>query len=140
MIKEFEIMKALRYLLVAIAMVFVSLSASAQFTKVNHLKGCTTFGQEERQFQFNSTSAMLTQDKNLGLAEGGTFTTGISTGAPLTITRPRRVGENDGFEDEPEGPELPGEPNPIGDGVLALLFLAGGYVVYRRRKLQNVTD
>lgn len=122
-------------------MVFVSLSASAQFTKVNHLKGCTTFGQEERQFQFNSTSAMLTQDKNLGLAEGGAFTTGISTGAPLTITRPRRVGENDGFENEGEDPgNLPGEPFPVGDGVLVLLLLSGGYVVYRRRKLQNVTD
>lgn len=131
MIKEFEIMKALRYLLVAIAMVFVSLSAEAQFTKVNHLKGCTTFGQEERQFQFNSTSAMLTQEKNLGLAEGGAFTTGISTGAPLTITRPRRVDANDdGFEDEDE-PESPGEPNPIGDGVWVLMLLAAGYVIYR---------
>lgn len=133
-------MKALRYLLVAIAMVFVSLSAEAQFTKVNHLKGCTTFGQEERQFQFNSTSAMLTQDKNLGLAEGGAFTTGISTGAPLTITRPRRAAsDEDGGDTPPADPEGPMQ-EPIGDGVLALLLLSGGYVVYRRRKLQNVTD
>ena len=134
-------MKALRYLLIAVVILMASVGAQAQFTQVNSLKGSSTFGQEERQFQFNSTSAMLTQDKNLGLAEGGAFTTGISTGAPLTITRPRRVGENEGFEpDEDEEPDLPGEPYPIGDGVWALLFLAGGYVVYRRRKLQNVTD
>lgn len=126
--------------MIAIVVMLTALPAGAQYSRVNSVAGCTTFGQEERLFQFTSTSSMLNQDKNLGLAEGGAFTTGISTGAPLTITRPRRVGENDGFEDEPEGPELPGEPNPIGDGVLALLFLAGGYVVYRRRKLQNVTD
>lgn len=124
-------MKTLRYLLVAIAMVFVSLSASAQFTKVNHLKGCTTFGQEERQFQFNSTSAMLTQDTNLGLAEGGAFTTGISTGAPLTIIRPRRAAsDEDEGDTPPEDPEGPMQ-EPIGDGVWVLMLLAAGYVIYR---------
>ena len=133
MIKEFEIMKALRYLLVAIAMVFVSLSAEAQFTKVNHLKGCTTFGQEERQFQFNSTSVMLNQDKNLSLAEGGAFTTGISTGAPLTITRPHRAPEEG--DTPPEDPEGPMQ-EPIGDGVLVLLLLAFGYVFYRMRAMR----
>lgn len=128
-------MKTLRYLLVAIVVMLTALPAGAQYSKVNSVAGCTTFGQTERQFQFNSTSSMLTQDTNLGLAEGGAFTTGISTGAPLTITRPRRVGENDGFEDEDE-PESPGEPNPIGDGVWALLLLAAGYVIYRMRALR----
>lgn len=128
-------MKTLRYLLIATAMVFVSLSASAQFTKVNHLKGCTTFGQEERQFQFNSTSSMLTQDTNLGLTEGGAFTTGINTGTPLTITRPRRVGENEGFEGEDE-PDPMNEPFPIGDGVWVLMLLAAGYVIYRMHAMR----
>lgn len=123
-------MKALRYLLVAIAMVFVSMSAEAQFTKVNHLKGCTTFGQEERKFQFNSTSSMLTQDTNLGLAEGGAFTTGISTGAPLTITRPRRGASNeDGGDTPPADPEGPMQ-EPIGDGVWVLMVMALGYCAY----------
>ena len=129
-------MKALRYLLVAIAMVFVSLSAEAQFTKVNHLKGCTTFGQEERQFQFNSTSVMLNQDKNLGLAEGGAFTTGISTGGPLTITRPRRAASDEDEGDTPPAdPEGPME-NPIGDGVWMLMLLAAGYVIYRMHAMR----
>ncbi|MBO4362695.1 MAG: hypothetical protein J5823_07960 [Paludibacteraceae bacterium] len=131
-------MKALRYLLVATAMVFVSLSASAQFTKVNHLKGCTTFGQEERQYQFHSTSAILHPGSSVD-ADGGVFTTCVSTGKPMLLSsRSRRVGES-GFEDEEE-PELPANPNPIGDGMWALLMMAGGCVVYRRRKLHNVTD
>ena len=127
-------MKALRYLLVAVVMVLASISAQAQFTKVNHLKGCTTFGQEERQFQFNSTSSMLTQDTNLGLAEGGAFTTGISTGAPLTITRPRRAPEEG--DTPPEDPEGPME-EPIGDGVWVLMLLAAGYVIYRMHAMRG---
>ncbi|MBQ7531796.1 MAG: hypothetical protein IJT12_08830 [Paludibacteraceae bacterium] len=128
-------MKTLRYLLVAIVLVFASLSAEAQFTKVNHLKGCTTFGQEEREFQFNSTSAMLVQDKNLGLAEGGAFTTGVSTGTPLAIAGPRRAPEEGDTppSNDPQGPQ----ENPIGDGVWVMMLLAAGYGVYmayRRRK------
>ncbi|MBR4520108.1 MAG: hypothetical protein IKO63_01695, partial [Paludibacteraceae bacterium] len=83
---------------------------------------------------FYSTSAILTADTKLGLSEGGAFTTGVTTGKPLTFTGPKRVGENEGFEPgEDEGPDLPGEPYPIGDGVWAMLLMAAGYLIYRVR-------
>lgn len=42
-------------------------------------------------------------------------------------SRPRRIGENDEFEDDPD-PGLPSEPQPIGD-VLWLLVLACAYAL-----------
>ena len=127
-------MKTLRYLLIVIAVMLTALPAGAQYSKVNSVAGCTTFGQTERQYQFHSTSAILMADTQLGLAEGGAFTTGISTGKPLSFTGPRRVGEDEGFEEEDEKePASPGEPFPIGDGVWALLLMAAGYLIYRVR-------
>ena len=127
-------MKTLRYLLIAIVVMMIALPAGAQYSKVNSVAGCTTFGQTERQYQFHSTSAILMADTQLGLAEGGAFTTGISTGKPLSFTGPRRVGEDDGFEDEgEESGNLPGEPFPIGDGLWSLLLMAAGYLIYRVR-------
>ena len=125
-------MKTLRYLLIAIVVMLTALPAGAQYSRVNSVAGCTTFGQTERQYQFYSTSAILTADTKLGLSEGGAFTTGVTTGKPLTFTGPRRVGEGDDFEDE-DDPALPGEPNPIGDGVWAMLLMAAGYLIYRVR-------
>ena len=125
-------MKTLRYLLIAIVVMMIALPAGAQYSRVNSVAGCTTFGQTERQYQFYSTSAILTADTKLGLSEGGAFTTGVTTGKPLTFTGPKRVGENEGFEDEDE-PSSPGEPNPIGDGVWAMLLMAAGYLIYRVR-------
>ena len=125
-------MKALRYLLVAIVVMMIALPVGAQYSKVNSVAGCTTFGQTERQYQFHSTSAILMADTQLGLAEGGAFTTGISTGKPLSFTGPKRVGENEGFEDEEE-PDPMKEPFPIGDGVWAMLLMAAGYLIYRVR-------
>ena len=134
-------MKTLRYLLIAIVVMMIALPAGAQYSKVNSVAGCTTFGQTERQYQFHSTSAILMADTQLGLAEGGAFTTGISTGKPLSFTGPKRVGEDDGFENEGDDPgNLPGEPFPIGDGVWALLLMAAGYLIYRvRTRKREVT-
>ena len=133
-------MKALRYLLIAIVVMMIALPAGAQYSKVNSVAGCTTFGQTERQYQFHSTSAILMADTQLGLAEGGAFTTGISTGKPLSFTGPKRVGENEGFEDEEEEPDPMKEPFPIGDGVWAMLLMAAGYLIYRvRTRKREVT-
>ena len=135
-------MKTLRYLLIAIVVMLAVQSVSAQeYTRINSVAGCTTFGQTERQYKFHSTSAILMADTQLGLAEGGAFTTGISTGKPLSFTGPRRVGEDDGFEDEgDDSGNLPGEPFPIGDGVWALLLMAAGYLIYRvRTRKREVT-
>ena len=119
-------MKALRYLLIAIVVMLTALPAGAQYTKVNSVAGCTTFGQTERQYQFYSTSALLPADTKLGLSEGGAFSSGVSTGAPVgsQSSGPRR--------------ERPGDwtgpmENPIGDGVWAMLLMAAGYLIYRVR-------
>ena len=65
-------MKTLRYLLVAIVVMLTAQSVSAQeYTRINSVAGCTTFGQTERQYKFHSTSAILMADTQLGLAEGG---------------------------------------------------------------------
>ena len=123
-------MKTLRYLLIAIVVMLTALPAGAQYSKVNSVAGCTTFGQTERQYQFHSTSAILTADTKLGLSEGGAFTTGISTGKPLSFTGPRRAAdEGDTPPADPEGPM----ENPIGDGVWAMLLMAAGYLIYRVR-------
>ena len=134
-------MKTLRYLLIAIVVMMIALPAGAQYSKVNSVAGCTTFGQTERQYQFYSTSAILMADTQLGLAEGGAFTAGVNTGNPVTVTGPRRVGEDDGFEDEGDDPgNLPGEPFPIGDGMWVLLLMAAGYLIYRvRTRRREVT-
>lgn len=136
-------MKALRYLLITVVMTLTALPASAQYTKVNSVAGCTTFGQTERQYQFHSTSAILAADVKLGLADGGAFTTGVSTGIPVKTSGSRRAT----MDDDPFGGETiedtgnPQEPGtPIGDGMWALMLMAGGYLIYRvRTRRREVT-
>ena len=131
-------MKTLRYLLIAIVVMLTALPAGAQYSKVNSVAGCTTFEQTELQYQFQSTSAMLTTDTKLGMSEDGAFTTGISTGKPLSFTGPHRApGEGDTPPStDPKGPN----ENPIGDGVWAMLLMAAGYLLYRvRTRKREVT-
>lgn len=130
-------MKTLRYLLIAIVVMLTALPAGAQYTKVNSVAGCTTFGQTERQYQFRSTSAMLTEDTKLGLSEGA-FSSGVSTGEPINTksSGPRRATmDDDPFGGETiggtENPQQPG--TPLGDGVWAMLLMAAGYLIYRVR-------
>ena len=130
-------MKALRYLLITIVVMLAAQSVSAQeYTRINTVTGCTTFGQTERKYQFHSTSAILAADVKLGLAEGGAFTTGVSTGIPVKTSGSRRAT----MDDDPFGGETiedtgnPQEPGtPIGDGMWALMLMAGGYLIYRVR-------
>lgn len=50
---------------------------------------------------------------------------------------PRRVGENDGFEEGETDPDNPGEPFPIGDTPwLLFLMLGAGYTFWRRKSQQ----
>ena len=134
-------MKTQRYLLIAIVVMLTALPAGAQYSKVNSVAGCTTFEQTELQYQFQSTSAMLTTDTKLGMSEDGAFTTGISTGKPLSFTGPHRApdeGAGDG-DTPPADPQGPYE-NPIGDGVWAMLLMAAGYLLYRvRTRKREVT-
>ena len=126
-------MKALRYLLIAVVILMANVYAQAQFTQVNSLKGCTTFGQEERQYQFHSTSAILHPGSNAD-ADGDVFTTGVSTGQPMFMKASgRRRGLGDGDEEEGGEVEKPGQPNPIGDGMWVMILFAIGYITYKVR-------
>ena len=115
-------MKALRYLLIIVAMISV-MSVSAQ-------------GLARRpEAQMRSTSTMVYSGSTLPqAATTGAVLTGSTPGAYAPAYRPggmRKVGEDDEFENEGEDTKLPTEPNPIGDGLIPLLLLAGAYLIWR---------
>ena len=121
MFKDLEIMKALRYLLIVVAMISV-LSVRAQ-----------RYAQPP-QVQMYSTSAMISSGSTLpSAATTGAILTGSTPGTYEQAYRPgggpRRVGEDE-FEDEEE-PVAPANPFPIGDGLIPLLLLAGAYLIWR---------
>ena len=120
-------MKALRYLLIVVAMISV-LSVRAQ-----------RYAQAP-QAQMYSTSTMISSGSTLpSAATTGAILTGSTPGTYEQAYRPggpRRVGEDEGFEDENE-PDAPANPFPIGDGMIPLLLLAGAYLgvrVFLKRK------
>lgn len=129
-------MKALRYLLIAIVVMLTALPAGAQYSKVNSVAGCTTFGQTDRQYQFHTTSTMLYADDSSGMGSTA-FSTGVSTGKPLFLSiKPRKdIGGGGATEDEDTPPEDPEDPFPVGEGTWFLLLLAAAYAsyIFRRR-------
>lgn len=113
-------MRALRYLLIVIGLVSV-LSVHAQ----------ALYQLPEARMQ--STSGMVGSGSTLPMAAtSGVFTAGEAPSAytPFSSNRPRRVGEDDDWEDEEE-PTSPGEPFPLGDAAWPLMILALGYCVWR---------
>lgn len=128
-------MKALKYLLIALVLTFapVPVCAQSQYTQINSVQGCTTFGQTDRQYQFHSTSTMLYADASSGMGSTA-FSTCVSTGKPLSVSlRPRRVGD-DNFEEGEEEPDPMKEPMPLGQGTWFLLLLAAAYAGYMFRR------
>ena len=136
MFKEIKNMKALRYLLIVIAMVSV-LGVKAQ-----------TLAQMPKA-QMKSTSGMVYSGSTLPQAAvQGTYVTGTTIGTynPSNASGPHRAKkEDDGWADEDptEGqgdvtpPELPGDLVPIGDAAWPLALLACVYMCARaflRRK------
>ena len=116
-------MKALRYLLIVVAMISV-LSVRAQ-----------RYAQPP-QVQMYSTSAMISSGSTLpSAATTGAILTGSTPGTYEQAYRPgagpRRVGEDDGFEEDDPDPDVPANPFPIGDGLIPLLLLAGAYLIWR---------
>ena len=94
---------------------------------------------------FQSTSTMrssgstMTTAAQTGVRVTGTTVCSYNPVSPAFTSRPRRVEEGGGFEDEGDEPVngLPGEPAPLGDAVLPMMLLLGaycGFVYYRRRK------
>ena len=124
-------MKAMRYLLMVVAMVSV-LGVYAQ--------GTAQFPEATMQ----STSSMV--------GTGSTLPQAAATGATLAGETPgayspgrghiRRVGEDDGFEDEKD-PDVPENPYPLGDVFWPLALLACAYALMRvilinKRKIPKI--
>ena len=115
MFKEIENMKALRYLLMVVAMVSV-LSVKAQSTA------------QLPEVQMQSTSVMMSSGSSLPQAAVTGVVTTDEAPARANIGQPRR--ERPGDWDDPY-------KDPIGDAVWPLLALASVYAVlrvYRRKR------
>ena len=133
-IKDLEIMKALRYLLILVAVMGV-LSVSAQTPKYGkpYSPSRHTYYTPQTQmpaFQMQSTGSAI---MFTGSALPSAATEGVTTTYGPAKVGPRRVGENDGF-DETETPDEQNEPFPIGDTMWPLAMCACAYLIYRIRK------
>ena len=132
-IKEFKIMKALRYLLMVVAMVSV-LSIKAQSTA------------QLPQAQMKSTSVMVSSGSTLPqAATTGAYVTGSTVGSysPARMQSGRPGSIRRGASDEDEGDTPPSDPqgpneNPIGDAVWPLMVLACAYLIIRVWRKRSV--
>ncbi|MBQ8938747.1 MAG: hypothetical protein IJ047_00800 [Paludibacteraceae bacterium] len=116
-------MKALRYLLIVVAMLSV-LSVSAQM--LARLPEAT----------MHSTSAMVGSGSNLpSAASSGAVVTGSTPGSysPASMSGPRHARKAADGDDEDTPPVNPPGPNenPLGDAVLPLMLLAAAYLILR---------
>lgn len=82
------------------------------------------------------SSSTMYSGSSLPLAAATGVTTADDTNPSKAPGRPRRVGEDDGFEEE-DDPDVPVNPFPLGDGILPMMLMAmlfAGFVALRRRK------
>ena len=119
MFKEFEIMKTLRYLLIAVMMLSV-LSLSAQNMA------------QQPSSDFRSTSTMVGVGSALPqAAQTGAYVTGNTPGTYAPAYRPGiRKADGDWEDDNPHDDEEPWT-TPIGDGMWALALCACAYALVR---------
>ena len=132
----------LRYLLMMVAVLSV-LGLSAQTPKYGR-----TYNPQHKQAVYTSVQAQAPQatmssTSSTWVSSGstlpqaavtGTTTTYDTGGKPGSIRRSKM--DDDDWEDDPT-PEPPSEPAPIGDGLWALMVLAGAFAfvrVFLRRK------
>lgn len=119
-------MKRLRNIFVIIA-VLTALSVNAQLP-------CTSA--EAPTVQFQSTSTLTGSGSGVASAvtTGGVFESSMTTGKPLAhkISSVRRdVGDDEVAGDD--DPNKPANPFPIGDGVWAMIIMAAGYCLFRKK-------
>ena len=137
-------MKALRYLLIAVTVLSV-LSLNAQthqyVTTQSHEQAIYSGAYVNPQMPAATMdyrhSDYMKSGSNLPQAavDGPTTTYDEGNNSPHK-GHMRRVGDDDGFENE-DDPDNPGEPFPIGDAGWTLLALAAAYAVlrvYRRKR------
>lgn len=133
-------MKALRYILSLIAILSVVSVAAATFGKPYQPQGhgvqyASSYTQMPTLPMSSTGSAMMQSGSALPMAAVSGTTT-ADDNAPARSSRPRRVGEDEGFEGGDE-PDVPANPFPLGDAMLPMMLLIGaycGYVTLRRRK------
>lgn len=121
-------MKALRYLLIVIAMV--------SFLGVN-AQGLA----QRPEIKMQSTSGMVYSGSTLpSAAADGTVLTGATVGTytPASTSGPRRIGG--GNSGGGSGPANPDDPyaTPIGDAALPLMMLAAAYALLRAWRKRRV--
>ncbi|MBO6074873.1 MAG: hypothetical protein J6P74_07065 [Paludibacteraceae bacterium] len=133
-------MKTLRYLLIICTLTMAAaMSGQPQFKNSQNQEAFSTqqVKTTHHAAYTYTTATLMESGSSLPMAAKNGLTIGANTpddNSSLSLMpRPRRVGEDGGFEDEGEDSEdLPGEPNPVGDGVWVLLILAAGYAWYRK--------
>lgn len=136
-------MKAMRYIVSLVAILSVmGVSAATYGTSHQPRYHRVIFHQVEAQADMPiatmnpMNSAVMQSGTMLPFAAVTGVTTANDNNPSHAPGRPRRVGENDGFDEEDDDPDVPVNPYPIGDAVLPLMLMAVafGLFVYRRRK------
>ena len=139
-------MKTLKYIMSVIAILsVVSVSAATFGTPYRPQQRKASYSAVQvgmPQATMSSTSTMMYSGSSLPMAAA----TGITTSANYNPaqapgTRPRRVGENDGFDEEDDDPDVPVNPFPVGDAVLPMMLLIAAYAAFlalrRRKQIKN---
>ncbi len=141
MIKELEIMKTLRYLLVICTLTIAAVAfGQAQF-KTSENKTAFEHQVGKAHFEFYSTSTMMESGSRLPLAARNGLTIGANTPDDNTpsggVGGPRRAKQ----DDDPFGGETIGgtsdplEPgSPVGEGMWVMMLMAVGYAMCRKRR------
>jgi len=133
----------LRYLLSMIALVSV-LSLSAQTPnygkpyKGQETQSVYTTAQMPAATMGSVDAGFMQSGSNLPMAaQSGVVTTYDKS---FVTSRPRRAGEDDGFDEDDDDPDNPGEPFPLGDVMWPLMLLACAYcafLIIRTRKRET---
>lgn len=138
---ELKNMKALRYLLIVMAVLsVVSVQAAtlgAPYQPQTRGIRYTTYHSQMPTVAMNSTAAskMMSSGSSLPMAAvSGVYVTGATPESSSPVTKHpghvrREDGNGDGWEDEEE-PDKPGEMYPLGDVLWPLMLMAMAYVVY----------
>ena len=148
---ELKNMKALRYLLIVMAVLsVVSVQAAtlgAPYQPQTRGIRYTSYHSQMPTVAMNSTAAskMMSSGSSLPMAAvSGVYVTGATPESSSPVTKHpghvrREDGNGDGWEDEEE-PDKPGEMYPLGDVLWPLMLMAVAYVVYlKSRKKKEIS-
>ena len=134
-------MKTLRYILSLIAILSVVSVAAATFGKPYQPQGhgvqyASSYTQMPTLPMSSTGSAMMQSGSALPMAAVSGTTTADDY-APARSSRPRRVGDDDGFDNNDDDPDTPANPFPLGYAMLPMLLCAAvfcGAIAIRRKR------